>query len=293
MSSVSVAITPLNLFGLATLAMLLGPLAYKMLKGKGWAIELLDAFVMVAILGLLATHVFPEAFSALGAWAVLPIAAGWALPILFSRSDRFGGRTADGLAVGLAVAGLAVHTLLDGVALASADRPGHGTTGLAFAVVLHRIPVGMFVWHLPRTLFGRRAAVGLLGLIVASTGFGLTLGTQYVEALHGPVFAGFQALIAGSLLHVVLEHSHGEAEPTSGRKLRFGELAGIVLAIASLVAVSQLGVNEHEHNATAGLSGQFAALLALAVGVTLLRKRARDRIRRLLGLKTEEHEHHH
>ena len=274
--------------------MLLGPVAYRTLKRKGWAIALLDAFVMVAILGLLAFHVLPEAFEALGVWVVLPAAVGLAIPALVGRIDRFGSRTADGVALALAVAGLAAHTMLDGVALAGADEPGRGTTELALAVVLHRIPVGMFVWHVPRTVFGRRAAILLFTLIVASTGVGMALGAQYMGVLDGPMFAGFQALIAGSLLHIVLGHSHHEHGPPAAEgKVRLGEAAGAVLAIVSLVAISQLGMGEHHHEDVQGFSSRFITLIAIAVVLPLLREGPRRWVLGLLGKTSDsKHEHH-
>ena len=273
--------------------MLLGPIAYKTLKRKGWAIALLDAFVMVAILGLLAFHVLPEAFSILGVWVTIPAAAGLALPFLVGRIDRFGSRTADALALVLAIAGLAVHTMLDGVALANADEPGHGTTELALAVVLHRIPVGMFVWHVPRSVFGRRSAIGLLALIVTSTGLGMTLGTQYFGALDGPVFAGFQALIAGSLLHVVLGHSHHEHGPASGSSVRLGEAMGAALAIGSLLAIAQLGAGDHHHDDVAGFPSRLVTLLTIAAVLPLLREGPRRWILGVFRPTSREHEHKH
>ena len=293
MSSVSVIISPVYLFCLATVAMLLGPIAYRTLKRKGWAIALLDAFVMVAILGLLAFHVLPEAFNVLGVWVAIPAAAGLALPFFVGRIDRFGSRTADGLALALAIAGLAMHTMLDGVALANADDPGRGTTELALAVVLHRIPVGMFVWHVPRTVFGRRSAIGLLALIVTSTGVGMTLGAQYLGALDGPVFAGFQALIAGSLLHVVLGHSHHEHGPASESRVRLGEAMGAILAVASLLAISQLGAGDHLHDDVAGLPSQIVTVLAIALVLPLLREGPRRWILGFFRPTSKEHEHRH
>jgi len=254
---------PLQLFALAIIAMLAGPALYRAARTASWLVSSLDAFVMVAILGLLGFHVLPEAFSVLGVGALVLVVAGWVLPMVIDRSKRISHQGLHKLTLSAAVAGLAVHTMLDGVALAGAEAGHEGALQLALAVVLHRLPVGMFLWHVPRERFGRNAAIGVLGLAALTTALGFALGDSVLHTLSDGWFAGFQALVAGSLLHVVIGHKH-EHEPADLRVRRIGEAVAVVLAVGLLVGLSQLEHGHGEFHEAAHLHDFGARLLSLS-----------------------------
>ncbi len=251
-----------HLFVLAIVALVLGPVLYVSATHRKWILPSLDAFVMVSILGLIGLHAVPEAFEVLG-WVALPlIAAGFLLPTAIERSTDISHKGVHRFALALAIAGLAVHTMLDGFALSAATPGDKGSTELAFAVVLHRLPMGMFIWTVPRALFGRKGAIWLLILIVLATTLGYGLGAQFLETLDKAWLFSFQAIVAGSLLHVVLNES-GSKEGMSRRQIRIGEAAGTGLAVLLVIGLERLeGGATHVHEAAAahGFAERFIAL---------------------------------
>ena len=230
------------------LVLALGPILVARVRNLRPATVALDAFVVVAIGGLILIHILPESLDR-GGWAALAaLVAGLFGPLLAERGLRPGTTSGAGrIVIGLALAGLAAHAMIDGLALGhdhAASHHGHDhahdhePTGLlALAVLLHRLPVGIAIWWLiPRTL-GVRVAIGTLVLIAASTVFGFALGGVALdEAAGSQGLAIFQALLAGSLLHVVF-HSHLPVRERSG-SWELASAMGTIAAIAILAAVS-------------------------------------------------------
>jgi hypothetical protein len=82
------------------------------------------------------------------------------------------------------------------------------------AVVLHRVVEGLVVWWILRPSHGVKAAVAGVAAVILVTVLGFALGR---ELLGGETGGGaveiYEALVAGSLLHVILHqgrlaHSH-------------------------------------------------------------------------------------
>ena len=186
------------------LALGLGPLLYAHSRGR-WAAAGVDAFALVGVGGLVAVHVLPQSFMLAG-WVVIPaVLIGLFGPGLLCGSRLFAGKSSGRVTMPVALLGIALHAVLDGVALTSPAHAGE-TAGLAAAVVLHRLPVGLGIWWLARPLYGRAAALGLLGAIAVFSVVGYAFGEPLIQTLSSKWIAIFQALIAGSLLHVILRH---------------------------------------------------------------------------------------
>jgi uncharacterized membrane protein YraQ (UPF0718 family) len=226
---------------LSLAALLVGPLLYRVTRG-GVAATAVDAFALVGVAGIVLVHILPQSI-ALAGWMAIPVALfGLLGPGLLCGSGFFAGKNAGRITIPLAIAGIALHAILDGIALAG--EPGdhghhHGGDLLAFAVVLHRIPVGLGIWWLARPTYGRRAAVGLIGTIAVFTLLGFAFRESLVGGTSKTWFAFLQALIAGSLLHVVFKHPpsapvEGRASPAGLRRASgVGGLAGVGLILAA------------------------------------------------------------
>src|SRR5690606_33316710 len=100
------------------------------------------------------------------------------------RLERAARQTHTAVTV-VALAGLTVHEFFDGVGLASAFYDEHGTSLLAVAVILHRLPIAITVWWLVRPLRGVAAAWLVLGALGAST----VAGFFFTDAVAGVVDA--------------------------------------------------------------------------------------------------------
>jgi len=238
------------------LALAVGPLLVSRVKDIRSATVAIDAFVIVAIGGLILVHILPGALTKGGWGALLALVIGLFGPLLAERGLRPGvSSTAGRLVIFLALAGLAAHAVIDGLALGH-DHAGHDSHAghshgpgephdhgaeskglMSLAVVLHRLPVGIGIWWLiPRTL-GPGIAVLTLLLIGGATVFGFAVEGVAMDGLRsGRALAIFEGLLAGSLLHVVF-HSH----LPRARKERGWEPAsalGTIAALGILVGVT-------------------------------------------------------
>jgi hypothetical protein len=210
----------------------------------------LRTFALSAALTVVLLHLLPEAFSELGALALLLFAATSVFPSwlglargVFGSHHDAEGAVHGGLAAGYV--GLLVHHVGDGLGLgAYASLPGgareHADVMLALAA--HTVPlVAVVAYAFQRAGGSRRALFGAAGLAGASV-LGVLLSSTAPEALVTRYSAWVAALVAGLLVHVVT-HDLGRDLPTSigGRAL------DVVAAIAG-VMTSLLGGEDSAGN---------------------------------------------
>ena len=253
----------------ATLAALLcGPLLYGLARPRPALLAFLDGFVLVSIAGLVLLEVVPGAFGDGGAWSFAFLALGAVGPTLVEHGLQHARREAHLATLALAVLGLMLHSLADGAALTPAhglhQGHGHAREALAIAIVVHSVPVGLMVWWVMAPVFGRALPAATIGLMCAGTVAGYLFGLELNTVLGAQAFAWFEALVAGSILHVVFgrphldEHSdHRDPQPPF-------EGLGNLAALLGLVALARLD----PHAGT--LQGVGAALVLLAVAVAPL-----------------------
>ena len=189
---------------LSIAALLLGPAIYAAGRQNRMARRFLDGLILVSIAVIIAVHVVPEAVQHGGKLAFVIILIGLAFPLLLERLFRSATETAHLFIVALAAAGLLIHAVIDGVAL----LPENGTS-LAYAIVLHRLPVGMAIWCVVRPNFGTVTAVSVFALVIGATVAGYFVGASVLELAETRTVALLQAFISGSLIHVVIfRHGH-------------------------------------------------------------------------------------
>ncbi len=252
----------MSLLVLSIVALALGPVIVAFAGARSWLLALVDGFVIVTIGGIALIHILPDALLSCGAWAFVGALAGLVGPILLERKnhahhdDAHGGdRSAHRPAMLLALLGIAMHAFLDGSVFAESGEHAHGHDHgsvelLGLAVVLHRVPEGLAIWWLLRP---RRSnalgAVFALVLVGLATLAGSRFGDALVHGARASVFSFVQAVVAGSLLHVVIHHAppsvawhhhhhHATANVARGRAASFSILPdphhgrGIALAPA-------------------------------------------------------------
>jgi uncharacterized membrane protein YraQ (UPF0718 family) len=233
----------LTLLLISLLAFAVGPALYGMADRARASLAALDGFVMVAVAGLALVHIIPHAVVTAGAGALAVALAGFIGPGLVEHRLERAARQTHTAALALALSGLTVHEFFDGVGLARAFYdPSTGISILAVAVVLHRLPIAITVWWLLRPLRGPRLAWAVLAALGAAT----VLGYASVDLVAGLVDTRWlgllEALIAGSLLHVVVHRPSPLSAPDQGRRERLS--AGIG-ALFGLAAVAALGSEHH------------------------------------------------
>jgi uncharacterized membrane protein YraQ (UPF0718 family) len=250
---------------LSFVALATGPLLVWLARRHAWSTVGLDAFCMLTISGFALLHLLPECAEQ-GGWLVLPLAlAGFLLPTLAERTLRHGHPGMRRLVLLLALLGMAAHDTLDGLFLADGSHydshAGHGHQHThevtAWAIILHRIPEGIGIWWIvPRTL-GLWPAVLVSIVTIGATVFGFFLGEHVLDETSQRGLALLQALLAGSLLHVVL-HAHIPAPREQGR-FRIASVLGAVAAVAVLWFVI------HDH--FPGGDGQGPAIVFLQLAI--------------------------
>jgi len=224
-------------------AILGGPALYAFARTQPRALSFLDGFIFVSISGLVLLDVLPETIEAGGLVSGLCALAGAALPSVFERAMRRAQHLAHGAALLLSMFGMVLHHITDGAALSIAAQGGLPNP-LALAVVIHSLPVGLLIWWLLYPSFGfRLPALALLAMCAAAI-VGFSFGPQIDHWAGARGIAWFQALVAGSLIHVIFgrPHLHGPepaapAPPPDARAEGWGNLAGL-LVVAALIGMA-------------------------------------------------------
>lgn len=191
---------------LGTVALLLGPLIYSVGRRNPVTERLLNALILLTIGYIIAFHIAPDAFRHGGVLAIGVLLVGLLFPVVLERLFRQATDSAHKVVVAIAAFGLLLHAIIDGIAL----LPESGT-GLAYAIILHRLPVGMAIWWAIQPQFGNIATAIAFATVILATAAGYWLGSDIVQMADARSLALLQAFVSGSLIHVVLfgiKHDH-------------------------------------------------------------------------------------
>ena len=231
-------------------SLLIGPLLFQMSRVGSRTLGFIEGFTFITICGLLCFGILPPAIAAGGFGTWVFVVCGLAFPIALEKLFHQLARQVHLIILILGIAGLAVHAAIDGVVLAAGASPAaeaaeafwrlghlHESEYLALAVVLHRFPLGLAVWYLLAPALGRRAALGVLCILMVGTLLGFAFGQDIVANLPGTSIAWFQAFVAGSILHVVIyepgHHKHA-LDHEGGRLEKWPDRIGIVCGLVLL-----------------------------------------------------------
>ncbi len=186
-----------------------GPLSYWLAGRLPWARRVLDTVVILAVGSLVLFHVLPETLAAAGWKALFPLLVGLLGPTAVERTSRNLERQAHTVVMVLLLVGLFAHALLDGVALVL-PRDEHSLLGMSLplAIVLHRLSMSLLIWSLVRPSYGVALAILCLGIEGTGTVVGFFSAQLLVTYLESSTVVALQALVVGSLLHVVVDRRH-------------------------------------------------------------------------------------
>jgi zinc and cadmium transporter len=247
MESLLTLATPVAGYSAAIIgAAFLGALWPVFSRGKARLVSFL-AFAAGVMLGAAFFHMLPEAFESGGAAAVSVVPVGFVSLFLLERyvlvhaceeppeCEEHAHHSALGMT---ALIGLSVHTLFDGVALASAVKEGIGL--MAFiAIVAHKIPSSLSLASILKSEGRSRTQVLMLilafGLMVP---VGATLYFVLDRGMHLPsLTAGALAFSAGTFLYIavsdLLPHvrRHGDGQ-------RMPHIASLVAGLVLMFALT-------------------------------------------------------
>ena len=194
---------------LSITSLFIGPMLYLWLRKGGFVAKAFDSVIVVVLILLMAFLLIPESWAELGYWSVALMFAGYLLPGLLESLIKKAAHTLHLISLMLALAGLALHAMLDGAAL----MIGHGDAGnsLGLAIVLHRFGVGLMLWMMVQPVFGKRVAFGVLGFVGLATVVGYLLSETILGLEGAHAMSVLQALIIGMIMHSLIHRSHGES----------------------------------------------------------------------------------
>ena len=186
----------------------MGPLVARAAKARPQLLAFIDGFVLVTIGGLVLLDVIPHALEHRDLWAALFMLAGFTLPNVAERLFRFGVQRTHTVVLLLALVGVAIHSALDGSALAQSNA--NPSSLLGYGVVLHQLPVSLMVWWV---LSDRPRAVPwfVLAVMALTTVVGYFAEPTIFAVLPDRAGMWFEAVVGGSLLHVIAHPAHSHA----------------------------------------------------------------------------------
>jgi uncharacterized membrane protein YraQ (UPF0718 family) len=225
---------------LSVLGLLLGAALVTLGRRQALASAALDGFSLGFVPAVLALRMLPHAMGSLGArafaLAALAYAALWWVDRRAHARDHAASHPfhpAAGAGAGLLVPMLAVHGMSDGAALAVALSSRGVGLSLAAALILHRMPEGLFIASsMMPNAGGRKTALALVALAF-STVLGAALGQALLDAIPDEFFDGALALGVGAMLRLAM-HSHAPRPPTAQARALSGLtfLGGVALVLA-------------------------------------------------------------
>lgn len=192
---------------LSIISLFIGPVLYQWMRRGGFVAKAFDSLIIAVLIMLMAFFLIPESWAGLGYWSVALILAGYLVPGLLEQMIKKAAHTLHLVSLLLALAGLALHAMLDGAALNAGD--GAMASNLSMAIVLHRFGVGMMIWMMVQPLFGRQLAFGVLGFAALATVIGYLLSDKLVGLEGDYAMSVIQALIIGMIVHSLVHRSHG------------------------------------------------------------------------------------
>lgn len=216
----------------AIIALAAGVALVPIARAKPTRLAILDGFMLVGVGGVLVMSLIPHSWETAGWWSVLALAAGAGLPALLERGHHHDDDAHSSLGfLLLAATGLAVHAFLDGGALAARQLDdGEHTRALELGVLLHRLPMGVMLGMLSGQ--NMKHAWTAASIVALGTIGGFYIGIETLPMLSLTGLALFQALVAGTLVHVIYTHSPIRSPSGHKRANSIGMFIGLVFLAA-------------------------------------------------------------
>ena len=254
-------VTLMMLFA-SLVALVIGPVLFKIFAERQHFYRLMDGFVVVVITGIVIVEVVPEVMAHMPYLGFLLIILGFAGPTLLEHLFDKAARQVHRTALLIGILGILIHTIVDGFALYEITASS-GSHLLGWGIVLHRLPVGITVWWLMEPRYGKKVAATILGLMVVGTLAGSFMGMGLHTLAAGDAALGLKAFIAGAILHVVIHRPHGIVEDKTGPQVfKWAEGVGnlVGLGVLGLIVLFHANAPATGHNHAGPLAGDTLSI---------------------------------
>ncbi len=192
---------------LSIASILLGPIVLSYFPKNRRLDNFLFSFVLISVGGILVLDILPELWQQIGLAMVPILAIGFFGPGLIEVSFLKAADKAHKIALSIGILGLLLHSSIDGMALVESKT----NSMLPYAVILHRLVVGLSIWWLVEPIWGKKRSILIFVLVVAATILGYFFADGLINdsiSSHTIWLNYFQAFIAGTLLHVIIHRPH-------------------------------------------------------------------------------------
>lgn len=183
-----------------------GPLIYLRVSRGGRVAQVIDRFIVIALIFLVVLLLAPEIVGALGWRGLVLMGLGYLLPGFLEMAVRRAAETMHLATLVLALLGLLLHAMLDGAGLAGNEL--QPSPGLAVAIVLHRFGDGLMIWLIMQPAFGQRAAWFMLASLAAATILGYGFSERLLPLASASTVSAIQAVIIGTIIHTLAHRGH-------------------------------------------------------------------------------------
>jgi hypothetical protein len=193
---------------LSIISLFIGPIFYQWLRKGGFVAKAFDSIIVLVLLVMVSFLLIPESWETLGYWSVVLIFAGYLLPGLLEKLIKKAAHTLHIISLMLALAGLALHAMLDGAALTAGNS--ELANNLSLAIVLHRFGMGLMLWMMVQPVFGKRVGYSVIAFTGLATMLGYFLSDSILGVHDAAGMSVIQTLIIGMIVHSLIHRSHGE-----------------------------------------------------------------------------------
>ncbi len=191
----------------ATLAIfVLSPFVYEKFQSQIFFSKWFSILLHLILAWVIVFHIIPQSYALSGFHALWGLAIGFSFFNLIEWFWHRQEKNVSPMAVLGAVIGLFIHSLMDGFAL-GISRTDIGISYLSLAVFLHRLPVGVFLYHHVFERYGKKSAWQLIILLCLATIAGFLIPSYETDFMiaYGYWLGLFQAIFCGGLFHMIFE----------------------------------------------------------------------------------------
>jgi len=197
---------------LSVVGLAIGPVLGRWAHGRGRALAALDAATLALVPGVILLRLLPHLIEDAGVSALIGFALGY---VVLQLAEATSHRRATTIGLAVVLPALAIHAFFDGATLAVAlsnDVLGSGGAMLATALLVHRIPEGLFLASAMSAAGARGVRWGIVAISIATI-IGALAGRELLhhdsgDALHVAVAVGL-----GVMLRLVMHRHDVDAAP--------------------------------------------------------------------------------
>ena len=215
-----------------------GPLLAALGRGRAVALAAMEGLTLGLLPALLLVRHLPHVAEEIGAVVAIGAMAGGYMGLRLV--ERWSHVARERVGQSLIVVALAMHAFTDGagLALATAAAEQGSAEGLllGLALLVHRMPEGLFLVTSLLPELGWARTLRRLGVVALATIVGAIAGERALSVVPHGAFEGFVAVGLGAMLAMAL-HPHSVA-PSTRPARRAGAIAFLV-GIAAAVAVPE------------------------------------------------------